>query len=216
MPVQLYGYQYSVYAWIAHLALRAKGVGCEWMEVNPFAEHVPADYLAMHPFGRVPTLVNGDFVLFETGAITRYVDEAFEGPSLQPVKPEDRARVNQIISVVDSYAYRPLVRQVFSHGVFRPRLGHPADPREYQRGIEAAPLVLRALDRLAGGSGVLVADSLSLADIHLAPMIAYFASDPGGEALLKQYDRLSARWSAMSVETHVVATRPALPEPLNS
>ena len=212
MTVELHGYQYSVYAWIARLAMHAKGIGYKWVEVNPFARDLSADYLAMHPFGRVPTLVNGDFVLFETGAITRYVDEAFQGPRLQPTGPEDRGRVNQIISVIDSYAYWPLVRQVFSHGVFRPRLGHPADPIEYQRGLEAAPLVLRTLDQLAGEGTFLVADSLSLADIHLAPMIAYFASDPGGEALLRQYTRLSAWWSVMSLQKHLVETRPVLPE----
>lgn len=212
MTVQLHGYQYSVYAWIARLAMRAKGISYKWVEVNPFAEDVPTEYLAMHPFGRVPTLVNGDFVLFETSAITRYVDEAFQGPALQPIKAEDRGRVSQIISVIDSYAYWPLVRQVFSHGVFRPRLGHPADPTEYQRGLETAPLVLRALDQLASGGGFLVAESLSLADIHLAPMIAYFTSDPNGETLFNQHDRLAIWWSAMSLEKHFVETKPVLPE----
>ena len=212
MTVQLHGYQYSVYAWIARLALHAKGIAYKWVEVNPFARDVPADYLALHPFGRVPTLVNGDFVLFETSAITRYVDEAFQGPRLQPINPKDRGRVSQIISVIDSYAYWPLVRQVFSHGVFRPRLGHPADPIEYQRGLEAAPSVLRALDQLASGGDFLVADSLSLADIHLAPMVAYFASDPDGETLLKQHHRLSTWWSAMSLEKHFVETKPVMPE----
>ena len=123
MTVQLHGYQYSVYAWIARLALHEKAIGYTWVEINPFAKDVPEAYLAMHPFGRVPTLVNGDFVLFETGAITRYIDEAFQGPALQPSKPEDRARVSQIISIVDGYAYWPLVRQVFSHGVFPAKAG---------------------------------------------------------------------------------------------
>jgi glutathione S-transferase len=212
VTVQLHGYQYSVYAWIARLAMHAKGLSYTWVEVNPFAKDVPEAYLAMHPFGRVPTLVHGDFVLFETSAITRYIDEAFQGPRLQPIDPKDRARASQIISVIDSYAYWPLVRQVFSHGVFRPRLGHPADAIEYQRGLEAAPLVLRAFEQLASGGRFLVADSLSLADIHLAPMIGYFTSDPRGETLLRQHHRLSAWWSAMSLAKHFVATKPALPE----
>jgi hypothetical protein len=72
--------------------------------------------------------------------------------------------------------------------------------RKVQRGVvdvanisvvlEAAPLVLRALDQLARGGGFPVADSLSRADIHLAPRVAYFTSDPTGETLLKQHDRL--------------------------
>lgn len=114
MATELHGYQYSVYSWIARLALHEKGVAYDWIEVNPFAEGIPASYLAMHPFKRVPALAHAGFVLYETGAITRYVDEAFEGPKLQPVEPRERARCNQIMSIVDSYAYWPLVRQVFS------------------------------------------------------------------------------------------------------
>jgi glutathione S-transferase len=113
MTVELHGYRYSVYSWIARFALHEKGADYHWTEINPFADQVPADYLIKHPFKRVPTLVHDGFVLYETSAITRYVDEAFEGPDLQPPAPQDRARHNQIISVIDSYAYWPLVRQVF-------------------------------------------------------------------------------------------------------
>ena len=84
MSVELHGYKYSVYAWIARFALREKGIGYRWVEVNPFADNVPEDYLAMHPFSRVPTLVSGNFVVYETNAITRYVDD---GGSLQGYHP---------------------------------------------------------------------------------------------------------------------------------
>ena len=86
---------------------------------------------------------------------------------------------------------------------------------EYQRGLEAAPFVLRALDQLASGGEFLVAESLSLADIHLAPMVAYFTSDPNGETLLKQHDRLSTWWSVMSLQKHFVETKPVLPDAVN-
>ena len=126
MSLVLHGYRYSVYLRIARLALAEKGVAYDRVEVNPFAPDVPAAYLALHPFGRVPTLVHDDFVLYETGAITRYVDRAFAGPALQPAAPQALARMDQIIGVVDSYGYWPLVRQVFSQRVFRPR-DRPAD-----------------------------------------------------------------------------------------
>jgi len=150
MAVEIHGYQYSVYSWIARLALHEKGVAYSWVEIDPFAENVPASYLAMHPFKRVPALAHGGFAVYETGAITRYVDEAFEGPKLQRTDPRERARCNQIMSIVDSYAYWPLVRQVFSHRVFRPRMRRPADENEVQRGLDAAPRVLAALERIAG------------------------------------------------------------------
>jgi len=151
-----------------------KGVAYSWVEIDPFAENVPASYLATHPFKRVPALVHGAFVAYETGAITRYVDEAFDGPKLQRTEPTERARRNQIMSIVDSYAYWPLVRQVFSHSVFRPRMRRPVDAKEIRRGLDAAARVFAALEKLAGEGQYLCGSELSLADIHLAPMIGYF------------------------------------------
>lgn len=211
MATELHGYQYSVYSWIARLALHEKGVAYNWIEVNPFAEDIPASYLAMHPFKRVPALTHAGFVLYETGAITRYVDEAFEGPKLQPVEPRERARCNQIMSIVDSYAYWPMVRQVFSHGVFRPRMSRPVDESEFQRGLEAAPRVLAALESTAGEGRCLCGNQLSLADIHLAPMVGYFVMADEGRALLQKYPRLGEWWSELSNRSAFIATTPRLP-----
>src|SRR6266566_3934423 len=99
MTLVLHGYRYSVYVRIARLALAEKGVAYDRVEVNPFAPDVPAAYLALHPFGRVPTLVHDGFSLYETGAITRYLDRTFTGPVLQPRSSRALARMDQIIGV---------------------------------------------------------------------------------------------------------------------
>ena len=136
-------------------------MGYDRVEVNPFAPDVPAAYLALHPFGRVPALVHDGFALYETAAITRYIDRAFPGPALQPAEPKALARMDQIIGIVDSYGYWPMVRQVFSRRVFRPRLGQPADEAEIAKGLAAAAKVLAALEKLtadaASWSGRIVA-----------------------------------------------------------
>ncbi|MEM7178984.1 MAG: glutathione S-transferase family protein, partial [Pseudomonadota bacterium] len=149
MP-ELHGYRISVFSWVARWALAEKGVAYRWVEVNPFAEDVPADYLALNPFCRVPTLVDGDFTLFETGAITEYVDEAFDGPPLMPATPVERARVRQIVALVAGDAYWPLVRQVFVHGSRRAAPDEAPDPAELQAGLQRSRTVLAALERLAG------------------------------------------------------------------
>jgi glutathione S-transferase len=211
MNVELYGYQYSVYSWIARLALEEKGASYHWIEINPFAPDVPENYLALHPFKRVPVLVHDKFQIYETGAITRYVDEAFPGPRLQPTDPRHRARCSQFLSIIDSYVYWPLVRQVFSHRVFRPRLGRPSDATEIQKGLDAAPEVLAALERLVADTEYLCGTELSLADIHLAPMIGYFAMAKEGEALLKRHRKLGHWWATISARTAYRATMPRLP-----
>jgi glutathione S-transferase len=211
MPLVLHGYRYSVYLRIARLALAEKGVAYDRVEVNPFAPDVPASYLALHPFGRVPALVHDDFALYETGAITRYIDRAFAGPALQPSAPRAQGRMDQILGVVDSYGYWPLVRQVFSHRVFRPAVGQPADEAEVERGLAGATKVLAALEALATADAFLVGPALSLADLHLGAMIAYFAAAPEGAALLANHPRLAAWWLHLQQRPSFSATEPGLP-----
>jgi glutathione S-transferase len=210
LPV-LHGYRFSVYLRIVRLALAEKGVACERVEVNPFDPALPAVYLQLHPFGRVPVLVHDGFTLYETAAITRYIDRSFAGPSLQPADPRALARMDQIIGVVDAYAYWPLVRQVFAQRVMRPRFDRPVDEAEIAAGLAAAPRVLDALEKLASGEAFLTGAALSLADLHLGAMIAYFTEAPEGAALLKSYKRLAAWWSLLATRPSMIATDPLSP-----
>lgn len=211
MSLVLHGYRYSVYTRIARLVLAEKGLAYDQAEIDPFAPDAPAAYLALHPFGRVPVLVHDDFVLHETAAITRYIDRAFAGPSLQPASPRALARLDQIVGIVDSYAYWPLVRQVFSHRVFRPALGRPADEAEVARGLASAVRVLEALEALATPERFLLGPELSLADLHLGAMIAYFAAAPEGSTLLGKHPRLTNWWNNLRQRPSIVATHPGLP-----
>jgi glutathione S-transferase len=211
MTLVLHGYRYSVYQRIVRLTLAEKGVTYDRVEVNPFAPDVPAAYLALHPFGRVPALVHDGFALYETAAITRYVDRVFPGPALQPAEARALARMDQIIGVVDAYGYWPMVRQVFSLGVFRPRLGQPADEAEIAKGLAASVKVLAALERLAADDAFLVGATLSLADLHLGAMLAYFVQARDGDALLHKCVRLTRWWQRLSQRPSFAATDPGLP-----
>jgi glutathione S-transferase len=211
MALTLHGYRYSVYLRIARLALEEKGLTYARVEVNPFDPAMPAEYLKLHPFGRVPTLVHDGFTLYETGAITRYVDRTFPGPTLQPGDTRTLARMDQIISVVDSYVYWPMVRQVFSHAVFRPKAGRPGDAAEVKAGLAAAPKVLAALEALAADGPFLTGAALSLADLHLGAMIAYFALAPEGLALVQQQPKLAAWWARLAERPSMSLTDPGLP-----
>ena len=209
MSLVLHGYHYSVYNRIARLTLAEKGVPYDRVEVNPFADPPPG-YLALHPFGRVPTLVHDGFVLYETGAITRYIDRAFAGPALQPAAPRALARMDQLIGVIDSYGYWPMVRQVFSHRVFRTAAGRPVDEAEIARGLDGSAKVLAALEALAS-EPFLAGAELSLADLHVGAMIAYFTLAPEGATALARYPRLAAWWAKVSQRASFAATDPGLP-----
>jgi len=155
--------------------------------------------------------MHDEFVLYETAAITRYVDETFPGAALQPTTATHRARVAQIIGIIDSYGYWPMVRQVFSHRVFRPRTGQSIDECEVAAGVVASERTLAALEMLAGEGGFLIATELTLADLHLAPMMAYFTAAPEGRAVLARHKKLSAWWEVMRGRPAVITTDPGLP-----
>lgn len=113
-PPVLFGATYSVYTRICRLALEEKGVPYRLEEVDVFApDGPPPDYLRRQPFGKIPAFEHDGFALYESGAISRYVDEAFDGPPLQPQDPQPRARMNQAISILVSYAYRAWVWGLF-------------------------------------------------------------------------------------------------------
>lgn len=209
--VVLRGFHFSVYNRIALVALYEKGVSYETEEIDPFADDVPEHYMQRQPFGRVPVLSHGTFDVYETSAINRYIDAAFDGPRLVPLEVESLTRLAQVVSIVDSYGYRPMVRQIFAHRVFRPALGEESDESVIESGLEASRPVLQALNKLAAEAGVLDRRTFTLADCHLAPMIAYFVQAPEGEAALREYTDLSAWWAWASQRASVVETDPGLP-----
>jgi glutathione S-transferase len=210
--VQLHGYRYSVYTRTVRLALLLKAVEHETVEVDPFAELSDA-YLRLHPFGRVPALIHGAFELFETGAITRYVDRAFPGRPLQPESAEALARMDQAISVIDAYGYWPMVRQVASHAFFRPSLGEPSSREEIDAGLEASIKVLAFLDGVASEGLVLNGRDISLADCHLAPMIDYFVRAEEGKAALSSHLALQRWWDEIAAVEALKATDPFSVQP---
>jgi glutathione S-transferase len=211
MAVTLHGYSYSVYLRIARMTMLEKGAAWSHIEIDPFADEIPPDYLALNPFGRVPTLDHDGFVLYETTAITRYIDEAFPGPSLQPVATRERARMNQIIAIADSYGYWPMVRQVFSQRVFNARRRTP-DEAVIAEGLARSRKILAALEPLPGGGNFLVGDRLTLADLHLGAMVAYFTAATEGATTLGDHPKLSAWWRAFKNRKSLAETDPGLPD----
>ena len=187
----LYGLTRSVYTRIARLALEEKGVRYSLEEVEIFgAAGVPADHFERHPFGRIPVLAHDGFVLYETGAITRYVDEVFPGPRLQPREPRARARMSQVIGIVDSYAYRPMIWGVFAARIVAPEEGSATDETLVMESLAKSRTCCRALEEILGSERYFAGSELTLADLHALPILLYFSLTPDGAETLAAHPRL--------------------------
>lgn len=204
----LYGAAYSVYVRIVRLALEEKGIAYELIPIDVFAPGGPPDaYLQRQPFGRIPAFEHDGFRLFETSAIARYVDEAFPGPKLQPIEPRKRAWVNQVIGILDSYAYRTLVWDIYVERVDAPNEGRASNEALIAAALPKAQTCLRVLSDIMADGPWLTGDALTLADLHAAPMFAYFLKAPEGREMVARYPDLSAWWARIETRPSMSHTR---------
>jgi len=207
--VTLHGPDYRTQVRTIRLCLVEKGVEYELVPVDVFRgeNHKPA-FLKLQPFGVVPVLVHDAFTLYETSAIARYVDEAFKGPKLQPSDKKEVARMNQIVSIIEAHGYGPIVTEIVGPRAKQAFLRQQVDNAAIQKAVPHAQYCLNVIEGLMGDGGFLVGGSLSLADLHLAPIIAYFAQTPEGKRVLAKLPKLTGWWEGIAARPSVVETEP--------
>ncbi|MGH1424843.1 MAG: glutathione S-transferase family protein [Pseudooceanicola sp.] len=206
---RLFGFRYSVYVRAVRLGLEERGIRYDLIEVDPFAPADPENPNP-HPMNRVPVLAHDGFQVFETSAILTYL-AGLPGGALIPTDPKAHARMVQVQSIVDSYAYWPLVRQVYSAAAYDIAQGGKRDQAEIDRGLAASLPALSMVEDIAAEGFVLKNQCLTLADLHLAPMIAAFATAPEGRACLAGFPALSHWWNAFQTRDSLRKTDPGLP-----
>jgi glutathione S-transferase len=206
----LYGPGYSTYTRAARLAMEEKGVGYNLVEVDFIGGGMPAEHLERQPFGKVPVFEHDGMMLYETPAILRYVDEAFDGPSLQPPDPVHRARMTQIISIIDSYTYPCTIVSLVIQRLVQPLLGGSADETVVAAALPEVDKSMREFERLLGDQQYMAGRALSLADLHLAPIFAYFVDTPESKGILEDKPGLRAWWQRIAGRDSMAKTKPQL------
>ena len=205
--VKIYGPPQSSYVRSARMACEEKGVP---HTVEP-VEFGSEAHLALHPYAKVPAMQHGDVKLYETSAICRYIDKAFNGPSLQPSDPHAYGVMEQWISMVNCYIYDDAIKRYVLQYIF-PK---GADGQPDRTTIDAAlPDIERDLDQLndALGSGIHIAgDALSLADLFVAPILFYLRQFPESGEMVQARANIVRAGGAMHDRPSFQATMPPAP-----
>jgi len=189
--VTLFGFPRSTYVQIAGLVLTHKEVPYAFHDLE--TEMNAPSHLALHPFERVPILRHRDFTVYETAAITAYVDDAFDGPKLTPGDPRQRALMNQWISAINGYYYPYLIYHVSHERNVFPQLGIPSDEKVVAHALPKVDNCLRVLERqLSHGKEFLLGAQLTLADFYMLPMIHAFGFAPEGQAMYPNFPAIGA------------------------
>jgi glutathione S-transferase len=148
----VHGVAGSPYVQAVRLALEEKQAEYSFAAMPSGASKEPA-HLARQPFGRVPAFEHDGFALYETQAIVRYVDETFAGPSLVPTGARQRARMNQILGIVDWYVFPSWAVKIAVQRLFVPRSGGTPDEAVIESALPEAATCLRELDRFLDENG---------------------------------------------------------------
>lgn len=180
----------SAYLWTAMQAADEKGVDYELVPL----ELGSPEHLALNPFGKMPVLQHGDVVLYETLAITHYIDRAFAGPSLLPADPLGQAEVLRWISIVNAYVF-PTMNRFMKERLVRPAWGFPSD-EAFLAGAQAPlGLQMRLIGEAVADGRYLAGPEFTLADSFLFPHLLFFGRTPEGAALLAR-NPAAADWLA--------------------
>ena len=175
--------------------LEEKGARYRVAPVVPGTLRSP-QHLSRHPFGRVPVLEHGDFRLYETQAILRYLDRVMPEPALTPADPRRAARMDQLMNVNDWYLFHGVANVIAFQRVVGPRLmGLTPDEAAIAAALPKARIVFDALAGQLGAQPYFAGDTLTLADLLLAPQLDFLQQTPEWEALTASHPNLG-RWLA--------------------
>jgi glutathione S-transferase len=188
----VYGFPRSTFVNIVRLVLMHKDIPYVFHDLESVMGK--SEHLALHPFNRVPILKHGDFTVCETSAIVSYIDEAFEGSRLTPPEVRARARMNQWISVVNSYLYPYMIFHVTHERLVFPELGIASDEKVVAHALPKVELGLSVIEReLAHGKDYLLGSELTLADYYLLPCTFAFSLTEEGRAMYPKFPAF-CRW----------------------
>ena len=194
--ITVHGVVGSPYLRSVLLGLEEKSAPYSLVRMAPADSKQPA-YLARNPFGRVPTFSHGDFDLYETQAILRYVDAALPGIGLRPAEPRAAARMDQMVGIVDWYFFRDISATIAFNRIVAPAFGMPTDEAAVIAAIPKAEICVREVDRLLGDKPFLACETLSIADLMLVPHMEFLSMTPEGKTLMAPYPRLAGWLSRM-------------------
>jgi glutathione S-transferase len=194
----------SPYAMSVFVTLREKGLAFDTVTLDlDAAQQHAADFAQLSLTQRVPTLLEGDFALSESSAITEYLEQAYPEVPVYPADPKQRARARQVQAWLRSDLL-PIRQErstmVVFYGQKMPALSPVAQ-------VAATKLISAAQALLAGNPPYLFGE-WCIADVDLAVMLnRLILNGDSVPAELVAYAR--RQWQRPSVQAWVQQRRPA-------
>jgi len=215
--IELHGPANSSFVCAARVALEEKGVVYQLVEPDILrARGFRMADLLRYLAAQQPRFVEGGFVLYDSDSILRYVDEAFQGPALQPAEPRPRALMQEIQGIIREFLHPAAIGKIATQRLFAPFLGSPSDLRVVEEAVQPVTDALVAIEQISVSahdgetSELLIGPQLTLADIALMPIAAYLTMTPEGQTAIAASRRLSRWWLSVSRRPSLARSWPGL------
>ncbi|ONH55767.1 Glutathione S-transferase [Pseudomonas cedrina] len=195
----------SPYALSVFVTLREKGLAFDTLTLDlDAAQQQAPDFAHLSLTRRVPTLVDGDFALSESSAITEYLEEVHPQTPVYPADTRQRARARQVQAWLRSDLL-PIRQERSTLVVF---YGQKMPPLSPAAEAAAAKLISAAQTLLAGNAAYLFGE-WSIVDVDLAVMLNRLILN-GDRVPAELVDYAQRQWQRPSVQAWVNLQRPAL------
>jgi glutathione S-transferase len=192
----VYGTSSSTYVRTVRLLLESIGADYTLQSVDIFnGESQSTEYLAKHPFGKVPTLGIDGKLLYETAAITQYLDTTLAEHKFTPSDPLLQAQMRQIMGIIDNYLYAPAIGNVVIQRLIVPSQGGDPDEDKVKEAIAPAQKAVEAIEAIITGGSSLIGDDLSIADFYLIPIFFYLSQTREFTMIIAQTPKLISWWN---------------------
>ncbi|HEY9762607.1 MAG TPA: glutathione S-transferase family protein [Trichocoleus sp.] len=197
--ITVYGTPISTYVRTVRLLLEEAGADYNLKDVGIFnGDNGTAEYLAKNPFGKVPTLEVDGEVLYETVAITDYLNTTVAANRFSPSDPLQRARMLQIIAIIDSYLYSQAITTIVIQRLIVPSQGGTTDEEKVKNAVAPAKTAVEAIEAIAVGAPYLLGSDMTLADFFLIPIFIYLSQTPEFNSITAQAPKIQAWWERAS------------------
>ena len=140
------------------LVLAEKSLNIDVIDVDD--ENFPEDLLDLNPYNSVPTLVDRDLVLYDSGVIIEYLDERFPHPPLMPVDPVTRAQFRLALYRIEQDWFS-LASEIEEGG----------DRKPVTRARKALRDSILSSVEIFGAKRFFLSDDFSLVDCSIAPIL---------------------------------------------
>ncbi|CAL9136323.1 unnamed protein product [Musa acuminata var. zebrina] len=205
MAVKVYGAAMSTATVRVLLFLEEMGAEYELVPIDfSTGEHKSPPHLARNPFGQMPAFEDGDLMLFESRAISRYVLRKYKssGPDLLREGSLEESAMVDVWLEVEAQQYDKAISAIYIETVIKPVFfGGVPDEKVVAESAEKLGKVLDVYEARLSKSKYLAGDFLSFADLSHVPYTHHIVAGPQA-SLFESRPHVKAWWESL-------ASRPA-------